>query len=298
VVSALALGFILPVDIISFCRRLKPGGGGVNGAIYSAAGPEFVQSTKSRGETLSPGAVLPVELPPSSPLRTQEGVSHVIHVLGPNMNPLRPNCLNGDYVMGERLLRDAYRALFEAFSTLAGGRDSEPRNRTGSPVEGRREGLGTGEVSRWDLERTSEQREGDLEGQTHRRDEMPEKAQGKEKAAPKNAFELMMQSAKRRDPGGPSKGPDEGIRTRKEAGPVPGAPSPGSKDEGAKRQGGGGGWSGKGGWSEALRDVALRPERHRDEVLDEEGGAVIIRDLYHKVSVSRVKFWNRASQWS
>jgi aprataxin len=270
----------------------------VNGAIYSAAGPEFVQATKSRGETLSPGAVLPVELPPFSPLRTQEGVSHVIHVLGPNMNPLRPNCLNGDYVTGERLLRNAYRALFEAFSALAGGRDSETsrENRTVSPAEGLREGLGTGEVSGGDLVRTSERREGDLEGQTHRRDEMSEKAQDKEKAAPKNAFELMMQSAKRRTPGGPSKGSDEGMRSSKEAGPVPGVPSPGRKDEGAQRQGGGGGWSGKGGWSEALRDVALRPERHRDEVLDEEGGAVIIKDLYHKVSVSRVKFWNSSQQ--
>lgn len=272
----------------------------MNGAIYSAAGPEFVQATKSRGETLSPGAVLPVKLPPFSPLRTQEGVSHVIHVLGPNMNPLRPNCLNGDYVTGERVLRSAYRALFEAFSTLAGGRGSEPREgggkRTGSPAEGRREGLVTGEFSRRDLAGTSERREGDLEWQTHGRDEMSKKAEDEEKAAPKNAFELMMQSAKRRTPGGPSKGSDEGMRSSKEVGPVPGVPSPGRKDEGAQGQGGGGGWSGKGGWSEALRDVALRPERHRDEVLEQEGGAIIIKDLYHKVSVSRVKFWNSSQQ--
>jgi hypothetical protein len=41
-----------------------------------------------------------VELREDSPLRAREGVQCVIHVLGPNMNPERPNCLNGDYKTG------------------------------------------------------------------------------------------------------------------------------------------------------------------------------------------------------
>ena len=63
-------------------------------------------------------------------------MTHVIHVLGPNMNPQRPNCLNGDYETGERLLRQAYRALFEAFAKpWRGGRGSE----AGEPKEAGRQ---------------------------------------------------------------------------------------------------------------------------------------------------------------
>ncbi|KAB2630476.1 transcription factor bHLH140 [Pyrus ussuriensis x Pyrus communis] len=58
--------------------RLKPGGGGVNAAIFSARGPALEVPTKEQ---------------PS----LREGLTHVIHVVGPNMNPHRPNCLNNDY---------------------------------------------------------------------------------------------------------------------------------------------------------------------------------------------------------
>ena len=107
---------------------------------------------------------------------------------------------------------------------------------------------------------------------------------GKEKSV--NAFAVMMQSARKRDSGGGAKGSDDGKKSRMEGSPVAGGRAPGRKDEsGGARPGGGGGWAGKGGWSEALRDVALRPDRHRDEILDEEGGAVVIKDLYHKVGL-------------
>ncbi|GAQ88162.1 hypothetical protein KFL_004050070 [Klebsormidium nitens] len=273
--------------------RLKPGGGGVNASIYSAAGRAFVQATKAQGESLAPGAALPVELPPASPLRSQEGVTHVIHVLGPNMNPQRPNCLNGDYEAGVRLLRQAYRALFETFSSLASGRGSEPGERREGAGERRgvtegenlRKGLGTDRGSEG-FERGV--KEASLEAG-------PSRAEAKgsaEKGKPVNAFAIMMQSAKKRESSGGAKGTEDGKKTRTEGNPVAreSAPSakpdakPGAKPEATPSRGGGG-WAGKGGWSEALRDVALRPDRHQDEVLDEEGGAVVIKDLYHKAKV-------------
>ncbi|KAG8377052.1 hypothetical protein BUALT_Bualt09G0127900 [Buddleja alternifolia] len=105
--------------------RLKPGGGGVNAAIFKAAGPELEIATKERAETLSPGKAVVVPLPSSSPLYTREGVTHVIHVLGPNMNPQRPDCLKGDYGKGCKILREAYSSLFEGFLSIAQGVGSE-----------------------------------------------------------------------------------------------------------------------------------------------------------------------------
>ncbi|OIT21158.1 PREDICTED: transcription factor bHLH140 [Nicotiana attenuata] len=99
--------------------RLKPGGGGVNAAIFSAAGPALETATKARIGSLSPGKAIVVPLPSSSPLFSREGVTHVIHVLGPNMNPQRPNHLNNDYVKGCQILREAYSSLFDGFASIA-----------------------------------------------------------------------------------------------------------------------------------------------------------------------------------
>lgn len=98
-------------------RRLKPGGGGVNAAIFEAAGSELEIETKKLAKTLNPGSALVVPLPFTSPLYTREGVTHVIHVLGPNMNPQRPNYLHGDYDEGCKLLRNTYSCLFHAFAS-------------------------------------------------------------------------------------------------------------------------------------------------------------------------------------
>lgn len=103
---------------LTLCRRLKPGGGGVNAAIFNAAGLELEVATKERAASLIPGKSVVVPLPSSSPLSSEEGVTHVIHVLGPNMNPMRPDCLNDDYVKGCKILREAYSSLFEGFVSV------------------------------------------------------------------------------------------------------------------------------------------------------------------------------------
>ncbi|XP_057998025.1 transcription factor bHLH140-like isoform X3 [Hevea brasiliensis] len=98
--------------------RLKPGGGGVNAAIFSAAGPALEVATKERAASLLPGHAVVVPLPSNSPLYIRERVSHIIHVLGPNMNPQRPNCLKDDYIKGCKILRDAYTSLFDGFLSV------------------------------------------------------------------------------------------------------------------------------------------------------------------------------------
>ncbi|KAM4078941.1 hypothetical protein ACB094_09G078100 [Castanea mollissima] len=97
--------------------RLKPGGGGVNAAIFNAAGPALEVATKEQAQSLHPGKAVVVPLPPTSPLFSREGVTHVIHVLGPNMNQHRPNCLNNDYIKGCQILHEAYTSLFEGFAS-------------------------------------------------------------------------------------------------------------------------------------------------------------------------------------
>ncbi|XP_076939932.1 transcription factor bHLH140-like [Bidens hawaiensis] len=98
--------------------RLKPGGGGVNAAIFDAAGPDLETETKKQAGSLTPGKSITVPLPSTSPLFSKQGVTHVIHVLGPNMNPKRPNCLKDDYNIGCKVLREAYSSLFENFASI------------------------------------------------------------------------------------------------------------------------------------------------------------------------------------
>lgn len=90
----------------------------MNAAIFSAAGPALEVATAERAKSLYPGNSVIVPLPSTSPLCDREGVTHVIHVLGPNMNPRRPNCLDGDYVKGCEILRKAYTSLFEGFLSI------------------------------------------------------------------------------------------------------------------------------------------------------------------------------------
>lgn len=117
------------------CRRLKPGGGGVNAAIFKAAGSALEIATKERAVSLSPGKSVIVPLPSSSPLFAREGVTHVIHVLGPNMNPMRPDCLKDDYVQGCKILREAYSSLFEGFVSIVRSHGVASKHNSGRSLE-------------------------------------------------------------------------------------------------------------------------------------------------------------------
>jgi len=98
--------------------RLKEGGSGINKLIYEAAGPHLKRETKLRYRFPAiPGGVYPVPLSQGSPLLDKQGVSVVFHCLGPNFNPLQPNCIN-DYQIGEDLLKKCYETLFDYFYQL------------------------------------------------------------------------------------------------------------------------------------------------------------------------------------
>lgn len=97
-------------------------GSGVNLAINKAAGPALDKETKARYKGgARAGQVYPVPLPTSSPLRANEGVHHVVHVMAPNMNPQRNNCLHDDYTKGDRLLGQCYSSLLTTFWDLVSG---------------------------------------------------------------------------------------------------------------------------------------------------------------------------------
>lgn len=91
----------------------------MNAAIFNAGGSALEVATKERAKSLQPGRAVVVPLPSNSPLFSREGITHVIHVLGPNMNPERPNCLDNDYIKGCKILQDAYSSLFEGFLSIA-----------------------------------------------------------------------------------------------------------------------------------------------------------------------------------
>lgn len=157
--------FLSQYDLCIF-RRLKAGGGGVNAAIFEAAGSEFEVATKEVAKTLQPGDAVAVPVSATSPLWRAEGVTHVVHVLGPNMNPLRPSSLAGDYKQGCQILRDAYSNLFKVFSSIA-LKDKKSLNALQKPLK--------------------------VKDQLETEDSL--------KAAPKNAFTFLMQSAKRKGSG-------------------------------------------------------------------------------------------------
>lgn len=66
------------------------------------------------------GFAYPVDVPEASPLRSEQAVSVVIHVVPPNMNPSKPDCLDGDYERGSALMTACYAAALECFRSRAG----------------------------------------------------------------------------------------------------------------------------------------------------------------------------------
>ncbi|CAM6068853.1 unnamed protein product [Sphagnum tenellum] len=238
--------------------RLKPGGGGVNAAIYKAAGHDLEQATKQYASTLNPGSAVVVPLPLSSPLRKVEGVTHVIHVLGPNMNPQRPNCLAGDYVQGCQILRATYASLFNAFSATVKGQASLP------------------------LGFASQERAGDIVAQESNKFKNGGGVRGGASSIrPRlaNAFTILMNAAKQKGTGELDTMPKRKRPDEKELNEIhseitrPAGTSDASNTHGTRK------WDA---WAQALRAIVLHPEQHASIVLQVTDEAVVISDQYPK----------------
>lgn len=221
--------------------RLKPGGGGVNAAIYSAAGKALETATKIRAGSLMPGKALVVPLPSTSPLYSSEGITHVIHVLGPNMNPMRPNCLGSDYTKGCRVLSEAYSSLFEGFGSILGEQNKLNNESNGKQVS-----------------ETKDQRELNLmkqfalTDQKGKRECVNEVEMNKKCKGPQNENESESTDLLDRNEGQSTKKRDDSM----------------SKAWGA--------------WAQALYNIAMHPEKHKNDVIESLDDVVVLHDLYPK----------------
>ncbi|CAO2827081.1 unnamed protein product [Amaranthus hypochondriacus] len=219
--------------------RLKPGGGGVNAAIYNAAGASLETATKERANSLAPGKAVVIPLPADSPLLIKEGVKHVIHVLGPNMNPQRPNCLKNNYDEGCKILREAYSSLFEGFASIVETDLLESKGNN-------RENHSKSELS---------------DNRTERND---------------NASELKMKR-------------EVGLgeeRSKKYKGlkyeVVSGNNNIGNSEQHDKSKRHVGTSKTWGSWAQALYNIAMNPEKHKDDVLEITTDVVVLNDAYPK----------------
>mmetsp|Transcript_30582 Transcript_30582/g.49490 ORF Transcript_30582/g.49490 Transcript_30582/m.49490 type:complete len:997 (-) Transcript_30582:353-3343(-) len=101
--------------------RFKAIGPCVDRLVRGAAGPSFETLMREKfGSALSADHVYPIVLPPESPLRSEQDVQIIISVIPPNMNPGRPDSLDGDYTLGREKLRRAYTLLFQSFLRISG----------------------------------------------------------------------------------------------------------------------------------------------------------------------------------
>ncbi|PSS32699.1 Transcription factor bHLH140 like [Actinidia chinensis var. chinensis] len=224
--------------------RLKAGGGGVNAAIFSAAGPALEIATKERAGSLTPGKAVVVPLPSTSPLFSREGVTHVIHVLGPNMNPQRPNFLNNDYIKGCKVLREAYSSLFEGFAFIVRSQEALCKDRTVKLGSVLSESTVDFEISCMNQVSNTDQkfkREGVYESERNKK----------------------------------SKGCQEELGSN-----IIGATS--GEDNAKNEKNNGGVSKAWGSWAQALYHVAMHPEMHKNDVMEISDDIVVLNDLYPK----------------
>lgn len=221
--------------------RLKPGGGGVNVAIYSAAGQALDTATKERAGSLIPGKALVVPLPSTSPLFSREGITHVIHVLGPNMNPMRPNCLDNDYNKGCKVLREAYSSLFEGFASIIRTQEKltkESSERVGSETKDHFE---LGPLNQFPITDQKVKREGVYESEGNK------KCKGSNNELESNISNFM--------------DINEDLSNEK------------SGESMSKA------W---GSWAQALYNIAMHPEKHKNDVMEISDDFLVLNDQYPK----------------
>ncbi|KAG6521508.1 transcription factor bHLH140-like [Zingiber officinale] len=253
--------------------RLKPGGGGVNAAIFKVAGESLQIATKKCADILSPGSSVVVPLPSNSPLHSRERVTHVIHVVGPNMNPQRPNCLNNDYVEGCKVLRNAYSSLFANFASILENQSKTDSKRHVSAISSTHV-EGTTITSSPDSDQMAKQEAQSNPDRNKKSKVFATSGASKDKSIVMNDNHghtpcnentgNLMSSASLGD------AVDENRRHAKVT----------------KRS-----W---GAWAQALHEIALNPEKHQNVVMEKSDDYVVLNDMYpkakkHVLVVSRLQ---------
>ncbi|KAM0953657.1 putative Macro domain, HIT-like domain, histidine triad, aprataxin, HIT-like superfamily [Dioscorea sansibarensis] len=249
--------------------RLKPGGGGVNAAIFKAAGEALEIATKQHAETLSPGNSVVIPLPSTSPLHQREGVTHVIHVLGPNMNPQRPNCLNDDYVQGCNILRNAYSSLFKNFVSIS----HRQKNKKGSD---RNSKAGYSDTQRDLGKGTTLKNDQKAKREISHDYEKNKKCKGLDSKNEPMELDCAAGSTKSLDSSTFSANHDDkrNILSVSTSRLEENAHTDQKISEGVKRS-----W---GSWAQALHQIAMHPEKHKDVIIEMSDEFVVLNDLYPK----------------
>jgi aprataxin len=96
--------------------RFKATSGTLNRVVNEEAGKCLEAWSHRDYKTAKVGLAYPVQLADDSRLR-EEGVTHVIQTVGPNLSPNRPDCL-ADVGEAERLLAACYDAVLKAYYAL------------------------------------------------------------------------------------------------------------------------------------------------------------------------------------
>ncbi|XP_020529579.1 transcription factor bHLH140 isoform X2 [Amborella trichopoda] len=258
--------------------RLRPGGGGVNAAIFSAAGKEFEIATKESATSLNPGEAIAVPLPHNSPLYKREGMTYVIHVLGPNMNPQRPNYLNNDYVEGCRVLCKTYSSLFKCFASLIKTQKLQIRSSDLIKRETLESSNGTGKIPLDQFLQASNSHK-----QRAKRESCCETESNKKcKGVPSSGFVLVNGGLHIKVPENSNHG--RSHHTISGLSENIGSPSRSMAEENkehktSKNDRVAKAWSS---WAQTLHQIAMHPERHKNSVLESSDSNVVINDLYPK----------------
>lgn len=217
----------------------------MNAAIFNAAGPALEIATKEQAQSLHPGKAVVVPLYSTSPLFSREGVTHVIHVLGPNMNQHRPNCLNNDYIKGCQILREAYTSLFEGFASTI-----------------KTQGKLT-KVSNVNLDSNSSGAQEVIEG-------------ANTKHSPNNDQKSKREHEHDYDRSKKCKGSQDEIGANIPESKIGKVDKNNDKIDGSMAKA----W---GSWAQALHKIAMHPQIHKDVALEISDDVVVLNDLYPKV---------------